>query len=343
MQFGIFDHLDRRDEPLEKFFNDRLALVRAVEAAGFYSYHIAEHHGTPLGMAPSPNLFLAAMARETRRLRFGPLVYLLPLYHPVRLIEEVCMLDHLSGGRLDMGVGRGISPYEVACYGIEPKATREMFEEALDVVLKGLQSTRLDHAGKWYRVADMPLELGPLQKPYPPLWYGVASDSSARFAASYGMHFTTLGGNARVKELVAGYKRLWEETRSDPRRVGGPDKTPLIGVGRHIFIAETDGEAERLARPAYVHWYASVSKLWRDHGAQPVTGMLIPSYDEAVRVGAVVAGTPAMVRATLAQQIAGIGFNYLLGQFAWGCLGHEQEMRSFRLFVSEVMPALARL
>ncbi len=107
MKFGIFDHLDRRDQPLGQFYDDRLEMAAAYEAAGFYSYHIAEHHATPLGMAPSPNVFLAAVARCTTTLRFGPLVYLLPMYHPVRLAEEICMLDHLSGGRLDVGVGVG--------------------------------------------------------------------------------------------------------------------------------------------------------------------------------------------------------------------------------------------
>jgi alkanesulfonate monooxygenase SsuD/methylene tetrahydromethanopterin reductase-like flavin-dependent oxidoreductase (luciferase family) len=177
MKFGIFDHLDRRNEPLGKFFDDRLEMVAAFDAAGFYSYHIAEHHGTPLGLAPSPNVFLAAVARESQRLRFGPMVYLLPLYHPVRLIEEICMLDHLSGGRLDVGVGRGISPHEVGCYGVAPDDRQGMFEEALDVLLKGLTSERLSHAGKWYRVPAMTMELRPLQKPHPPL--GTAAATSA--------------------------------------------------------------------------------------------------------------------------------------------------------------------
>ena len=110
MKFGIFDYIDARDEPLEKTFDDRLALLQAAEAAGFYGYHLTEHHATPLSMTPSPSVFLAAAARETRRIRLGTLLYLLPLYHPLRLLEELCMLDHLSGGRLDIGVGRGVSP-----------------------------------------------------------------------------------------------------------------------------------------------------------------------------------------------------------------------------------------
>ena len=114
--FGLFDWIDRSTAPLHQLYNDRLQLLEAADAAGFFCYHLAEHHATPLGMAPSPALFLTAAAQRTRRIRLGPLVYLLPLYNPLRLIEEVCMLDQLSGGRLELGIGRGVTPYELAIF-----------------------------------------------------------------------------------------------------------------------------------------------------------------------------------------------------------------------------------
>src|SRR6187431_980162 len=107
MDYGIFDHLDRNALPLREYYEARLQLIEAYERAGFYAYHLAEHHSTPLGMAPSPSVFLSAVAQRTRRLRFGPLVWAMPLHHPLRLIEEICMLDQLSGGRLEIGSGRG--------------------------------------------------------------------------------------------------------------------------------------------------------------------------------------------------------------------------------------------
>src|ERR1700752_3015947 len=112
MDFGIFDHLDRSDLPLNEFYEARLKLIEAYDQADFYAYHVAEHHSTPIGMAPSPSVFLAAIAQRTQRLRFGPMVYALPLHHPLRLIEEICMVDQLSGGRLEIGFGRGSSPSE---------------------------------------------------------------------------------------------------------------------------------------------------------------------------------------------------------------------------------------
>ena len=107
LAFGVFDHLDASGAPLRDFYEDRLKLVELYDRLGFYCYHVAEHHSTPLGMAPSPSVFLSAVAQRTKRLNFGPLVYTLPLYHPIRLIEEICMLDQMSGGRFQFGTGQG--------------------------------------------------------------------------------------------------------------------------------------------------------------------------------------------------------------------------------------------
>ena len=145
VSFGIFDQVDRGDEPLGTLYEQRLRLVAAADAAGFRAYHVAEHHATPLGMAPTPGIYLAAVAQRTRRMRFGPLVYLLPLYTPLRLIEEICMLDQLSGGRFELGVGRGISPYELAYSGVDFLAAQEIYEESLEIILAGLRGGRLTH------------------------------------------------------------------------------------------------------------------------------------------------------------------------------------------------------
>src|SRR6516162_5891209 len=168
MEFGVFDHLDRDDQALGDFYRARLEIVEAYDRLGFYGYHLAEHHATPLGMAPSPSVFLAAVAQRTRRLRFGPLVYALPLYHPLRLIEEICMLDQMSGGRLEIGFGRGSSPSELVYYGQDPALAQKIYAEALELVLQGLTQPVLIFHGEFFHVDDVPMELAPLQKPHPP-------------------------------------------------------------------------------------------------------------------------------------------------------------------------------
>src|ERR1700756_701718 len=151
MKFGGFDHMDDGGGPLGTLYADRLELIEAYDRSGIRGYHIAEHHSTPPGCAPSPRPFLAAAAARTKTLRFGPLVYLLPFYHPLRLIEEVCMLDQLSGGRFQLGVGRGVSMYETQAYGLDFSKTQAMYHEAYQVLLKGLTADELSFAGEFYK------------------------------------------------------------------------------------------------------------------------------------------------------------------------------------------------
>src|SRR3989442_3205776 len=138
MEFGVVDHLDKNDLPLERFYRERLEIIEAYERAGFYAYHVAEHHLTPLGMAPSPSVFLAAVAQRTKRLRFGPMVYVAPLYHPLRLLEEICMLDQMSGGRLEVAFGPGALPAEVRFFDVDPGPTEKMHQGTVGVILAGL-------------------------------------------------------------------------------------------------------------------------------------------------------------------------------------------------------------
>src|SRR3979490_1173722 len=165
MKFGIFDHMDRAGADLGGQFDERLRLIELYEKSGFYAYHLAEHHATPLGMAPSPSVFLAAVAQRTKRLRFGPMVYALPLYHPLRMIEEICMLDQMSGGRLDVGFGRGASPIELELFGTNPAEARDIYDESLAVIVQGLRERVVNFKGKHFNFGNVPMEMTPLQRP----------------------------------------------------------------------------------------------------------------------------------------------------------------------------------
>ena len=341
MKFGIFDHLDIRDEPLSKTYDERLKLLHLADEAGFHAYHLAEHHGTPLGAAPSPSVFLAAVAQETKRIRLGPLVFLLPLYHPLRLIEEICILDNLSNGRLELGVGRGISPIEIGFYGVEPDATHTMFREALTVILKGLSSERLNHEGEHYRFEDVPMALHPVQKPHPPVWAGVGGKESQEFAAEIGMNMMVNGPKSRVKALVENASELWAKRRQRSDLPATPIKTPFLGGARQIHIAETDAKAEEACRAAYDDWFLKLVKLWRERNMETGFSSIFLTYDQAREAGLIYVGSPDTVRTHMLEDAKETGANYCLLQFAFGNLGHERESRSMRLFIDEVMPAFA--
>src|SRR5258706_1141662 len=168
MQFGVFDHMDASGEPLAELFENRLKLAEAYDRIGLHALHIAEHHSTPLGMSPSPSVFLALAAQRTKRLRLGPLVYTLPLYHPLRLAEEICTLDQLSGGRLELGVGRGVSPLEIASFGVDPAKSQAMYLEAYQVVMKALASRSVRFRVENYTFDVAPVSLVPVTKLHTP-------------------------------------------------------------------------------------------------------------------------------------------------------------------------------
>ena len=333
MKFGIFDHVDRKDQPLSEFFEDRLLFAEACDRAGIYSYQVAEHHWAPIGMTPSPSVFLAALAQRTERLRFGPLIYALPLYHPIRLIEEICMLDQMSGGRMEMGFGRGASPIELSLYGIDPDDAERMYTEALEIVLAGLGGEPLTFHGEFYNFDSVPMEFVPVQKPHPPVWYGMHSPDSAERAARQALNVVSLDGAADTRVLVDRYRQVWREESGDD------SSEPKIGMSRFIVIADTDAEALAAARRAYPVWHTSFNHLFRQYGSAP-RHPRPPQFDDMVDIGQAVAGTPDNVVAFLKSQIAESGITYMIGQFAFGDLTRAESLRSVDLFARHVMPVL---
>ena len=336
MEFGVFDHLDRGAGDPADAYDLRLALVEAYDRHGFYSYHQAEHHSTPLGAAPSPSVFLAAVAQRTKRLRFGPLVYTLPLYNPLRLAEEICMLDGMSRGRMQLGVGRGISPHEVAFYGVDPANAQAMYEEALNLILRILQSEgeEVTHEGAYYSLKNVPIVMGPVQRPYPPLWYGVSRPDSTAWAAANDVNVIGNLDAARMRLVTDRYRHEWQA-------LGHPaDAIPRMGMSRHIVVADTDAEALSIARRAYANWFESFMFLWDRRGGRPPNAAYPATFDALAEKGLAVAGSPETVLARLDGQVAEAAVNYLLCRFAFGDIGEGEAMHSVDLFAREVMPHL---
>ena len=335
MKLGVFDHMDRGQAPLAEFFEDRLRLLEAYDAAGFHGYHVAEHHATPLGVAPSPGAWIAAAAQRTKRIKLGPLVYLLPLYNPLKLFEEICMLDQMSSGRLLLGVGRGISPIELRYYGLDPDKTPGMFREGLEVILRAMKGGTLDFQGEHYSYAGVPIEIEPYQRPNPPLWYGLGRPEQIPWAAANRVNIVGNLFAQGMRGLTDAYRREWD-------RIGGaPEDMPLMGTGRHVVVAETEAEAMEVAKRGYVKWRTSFLKLWKLHGIMPVMHAVFPErWEDAEAEGRAVAGTPDKVRDFLLREAKAGGVNYLLCRFAFGDITGAESLRSLDLFVRHVMPDL---
>ncbi len=330
MEFGIFDHLDKGQDDLEAFYEDRLRLMEVYDAGKFHGYHLAEHHATTLGMAPSPGIFLSAVAQRTKRLRFGPMVYCLPLYHPIRLLEEICMLDQMSGGRLELGVGRGISPIEVGFFGLDHETAPAMYREALDLILAGLkggdENGDLTFSGEYYQFKDMPLTLAPRQQPHPPLWYGLSHPDSTVWAAQNGVSIITNRDEAGSRQITDRYRQEW-------RALGNDDAAlPRMGMSRHIVIGETEAEALAIARRAYKVWRHSFYVLWDRHGMKPINVHFPDELDELITMGQAIIGTADRVGAEIHRQAEASGVNYFLCRFAFGDMSYDESKQSVDLF-----------
>ena len=370
LQFGVFDHIEPIPGiPLDQIYRERLDQIEVLESAGFYSYHLAEHH-TPAvhSLAPSQNVFLAAAAERTSTMRLGPCVYVLPLHHPVRLIEEICMLDNLSGGRMDIGVGRG-GVIEAYFWGQDSdvEINYARYLETLAVVKEGLSNDSLTFEGEFYNFDDLPMRLRPKQDPHPPLWYM----RNVETAAMNGMHTIIVGNLDSFGANVERYFQLWDEHQG-PGATNAQGEAPKIGLVNHLYLAETDAEAATIAQPAWDQYKWNLAAPRRleaerrgltqflgseanprpsnlpdreaqeqERGAAPARRSGSAGLEEHAAPGGggfnVVAGSPDSVRGYMDEYLE-TGANYFVAAFQWGHLSHEETMRSLDLFVTEIMP-----
>ncbi len=350
MQFGLFDHFERvPDRPLADQFDERLEFAAAADAAGLYALHVAEHHSTPLNMVPEPSVYLGAVARATSRLRMGPLVYLLPLYSPLRLAEEICMLDHMSRGRLEVGVGRGVSPYEIGYHKVDHTKSRDIFLDGYGCLTTALREERFDYHGPYYDYSDVPMPLKPLQAPLP-FWYASSGAEGSAWAGEQGMHYVTNGPSGRAKENIDAFKAALKargavaSPKAEFPALDGLPAGAAIGVLRHIVVADTDAEAQKIMKPALEFHVAHLNWLRKLHGGAAAVHQANvhrgESFESWVENEMAVCGSPATVAAELARQRDAMGVNYIIAYLFFGTLPFEAALRSLHLFRSEVMPKL---
>jgi alkanesulfonate monooxygenase SsuD/methylene tetrahydromethanopterin reductase-like flavin-dependent oxidoreductase (luciferase family) len=344
MKVGLFDHVAQNGRPLATLFDERLRFFSAADEAGIYAIHLAEHHCSPVNMVPVPGVFLGALARTTQQIRLGTLVYLLTLVSPLRLAEEICMLDHLSGGRLEVGVGRGISPYELNYHKIQFADSRDIFIDAYHCLRAALASDPFSYAGPHFSYENVPMPLRPLQQPCGAFWYGSSNETGSTWAGQQGMHFTANGPSTLARANIAHFRRALASR-------GGPEFPKAsfsggvaVGTLRYVVVADTREMAESIARPAVEHHLRSLHWLWAKHGHRDLTDRLRDPgnvrFEDLVAEGVMIAGTPDEVRAQILAQARDLDFNYLLGYMMFGDMQLPQALRSLDLFRREVMPAL---
>jgi alkanesulfonate monooxygenase SsuD/methylene tetrahydromethanopterin reductase-like flavin-dependent oxidoreductase (luciferase family) len=278
-------------------------------------------------------VFLAAVAQRTKRLRLGPLVYVLPAHHPLRLAEEICMLDQLSNGRLDVGIGRGASAHELAYFGVDPEQAAAMYVEAYTIIRQALTQPEINFKGKHYHFENVPIEIKPAQLPHPPFWYAVPVPEGAVWPAQNRINVVCGGPVPKVREITDRYRAEWGAAGDSP------DDIPLLGINRFVLAADTDREAMALGRRAWPVFYASFMKLWKKHGTQPRYARIPDDFDTMVKNGGAIVGSPGTLRDQVRNMADEAGASYFISQFSFGDLSQQEVLHSAGIFAREVLPA----
>ena len=332
-EFGIFDSFDQGDSTPGQVIASRLDFAVEAERAGIRHYHVTEHHGTPLSVCPSPNLFLAALSQRTTAMRIGALVHVLPAYEPLRLAEEIAVLDQLTGGRLDVGVGSGVSPYELSYFGIDAAQARARYAETLTAVTQALTTGRMRHAGTLLRDYDVELSVGPVQRPHPPLWYASSNTATAEWAGANGVNFV---GRWNDGGFIPAARAYW-----DARRLRGgasAGAAPRIGTAAHVYIGRTDDEAVERFRKANDVFARQLLKLWHDNGNHNADHLY--DTDRTMANGNALVGSAETVAARLAAQVGEAPVNYFEATLAFGDLTPDEATANLTAFAETVMPAV---
>ena len=329
VEFGVIDHVDRQHKPIHETYDSRLKLLERCDQAGFYAYHVTEHHFTPLGLAPSPLIFYAAASRITQRIRFAPLVLITTLYNPLRLSAEICMLDHLTHGRLEIGTGRGVSGVELGFYNVTEQEAPALYGESLAVLMAALTQDVVDYHGRYFNYTNVPIEMKPLQRPHPPLWYATNTPESAARVGKQNMNLACLVASKEARRAIDAFRDSWNSVH------GGMGLTlPKAGVARNLYVGENDREARERGMFGNKGFYESLVYLWRKYHTTHAT------LDDVLRASesTLFTGAPATVRARIEEDLDISGADYFIARFAYGDLTHEESLRSLELFINEVMP-----
>lgn len=329
--FGIFDSLDLGISSPGQVIADRLAFAVAAEAAGIGHYHVTEHHGTPLSVCPSPNLFLAALSQRTSTMRMGALVHVLPSYEPLRLAEEIATLDQLCHGRLDVGVGSGVSPYELAFFGVDPDRARAVYAETRDVLTRALATGRMTHHGELLRDYDVTLSVRPVQQPHPPLWYASSNTATAEWAAANDVNFVGRWNGGAFVPAVDTYWDVWHRT-------GHTGEMPRVGVAATVYIGPTDEQALHRYRQANEVFCHQLTHLWHEHADHRVDAFA--DTDGALQRGNALVGSARTVRDLLVAQVEQAPVNYFEATMAFGDLTPDESRANLAAFAEVVMPAV---
>lgn len=338
MKFGAFflSGSPPRDAPADVFAQLDQYVVLAEEI-GFDSVWFAEHHFSNYGYIPNPLLLATRAAAITEHVRIGTAVLVLPFWHPLRVAEDIALTDHLTGGRLEVGVARGYQPFEFRRFGRSMDDARERTDEALEILLLALTGEPFEWSGRYYDIPETTVLPSPLQQPRPPIWLAAHSPESFELAARLGLQAFTTNSGRPLSVLEEGL----DSYRASLAR--HPDAPRVLGVQAQVCVAPTDEEAR--AQVEHFLYQTRQATALRGGHEQVVSGISAPmpfegeaSLDE-VFAERTLSGNPDTVARKLEAYAKVADIDQLNCVFQAGSMDPAFVRQSMTLFASEVAPA----
>ena len=319
MDFGTFLLMQSPSaRTSQEIYSRGVEVAQAAEALGFRNVWLAEHHFSTYGYLSRPAQLATYIAAKTTRLRVGTAVIVVPLHHPLVVAEEIATLDLLSGGRLDVGLGRGYQHYEFERFGLELESGRQRWDEAVDIIMKSFEGGAFSYDGKLFKIPETTVFPQPLQKPHPPIWITAQSPDSLEAAVRRGFNVLTGGFGVSIERL-AEFRRLFDKAVAEVT----PPHPLQIGVQRAVYVA--DSVADARAAAAHARWNMPVTPK------EPDTDDLLDRF--------LVIGTPDTCIRQLERIQELVGITHFNCSFWFGDVEHARVLRSMELFAREVMPA----
>jgi alkanesulfonate monooxygenase SsuD/methylene tetrahydromethanopterin reductase-like flavin-dependent oxidoreductase (luciferase family) len=347
MDFGLF-FLVQRDEQWteEAVYDSALEQMLAAESLGYHSVWIAEHHFNDYGLCPAPPVLAAFVAARTTTLRLGMGVSLLPLHHPIDLAEQLAVLDVISGGRLDVGIGRGGTLQDYQTFQSDRADARARVEEGIAVMQQSWRGEPFDFQGRFHSAERLHVRPRPVQQPHPPLYVASNSEDSVLSAARLGLP-TLSSFFVPIAELQRRHQRYREVARA-----AGRSETDVDGLARRswgmrvVHVAPTRDEAWRAIESPFMGYQRKMAILRSDGTGGGVpnsfdrTLLQLRPFEEYVGAGWTLIGSPDEVRDGLQQYLEATGYQRVLLLMAVPGLATDLALRSMRLFADRVAPAL---
>ena len=349
IEFGLFDPLHGHEfssaNPAD-VYDEHIRHVQQAEQLGYKYYFIIEHQTASVSHMTCPTVYLTAVAQHTSSIRFGPMIFPLPFYHPIRLAQDVAMLDHLSRGRVDFGMGLGTSPHEFTRWAMQYTERRERSEEAMDVILRAWTEETVTHSGKYWEFDEALPQPRPYQQPHPPVWVGAHTAPSFDYAAKHNFH---VAQNIDVDPVIRENFEYWRKEWEAQNHVG---PMPRSFLTRAVHVAETDAKAREQAEPGLLVSLSAGSELIRDSrigfGTREGYGRaseldrvfqgMATSYDFWIDNGLAFVGNPDTVARQLEDSRKRLGYDTFCGNFHFGPMDSALVEKSIDLFAKEVMP-----